>query len=242
MRQHPIGERWPITGVFMDVTPPTWSKNHPHLGVDFAAPRGTPVFAPADGLVVTFGNNGSFGARSVCLDIAAADPQYPYHLFAHLSARSVNVGERVRKGQLIGWVGGWGLNAAGQSDPNAYGDHLHWQRCKTNQFPRDVNLNGDPLAWLNEEDDMTKDEVEALVLQKRQEWLNEEIDILGSTQLQATEALVKRQRAMGRATTLADVIKANDPNEVPASAAPDTTVSEVTRTVRVEETPLKEQD
>lgn len=42
-----------------------------------------------------------------------------------------------------------------------------------------------------------------------------EIEVLGSTQLQASEALVARSRAMGRATTLAEVIAANNPEVVP---------------------------
>lgn len=152
---HPVGEKWAVTGPFGANTEP-WTPERPHLGCDFGAPQGTPVKAPADGTVVTFANDGSFGAKSVCLYIAT-DEHYRYHLFAHLSARTVDVGDRVTAGMTIGFVGGWGKDG-----PNTYAPHLHWQRCRTNQFARVDGDNADPLAWLNEEEPVTRDEFEAL--------------------------------------------------------------------------------
>lgn len=156
MKVHPVGDRWPITGPFGATAAPTWTADRPHLGCDFGAPQGTPVKAPADGIVVTFANDGSFGAKSVCLYIAT-DEHYRYHLFAHMSARMVDVGDRVTAGMTIGFVGGWGKDG-----PTTYAPHLHWQRCRTNQFTRAEGDNADPLAWLNEEEPVTRDEFEAL--------------------------------------------------------------------------------
>lgn len=155
---HPIGEKWPVSGPFMATTDP-WTPDRPHLGVDFYAPdlAGKPVKAPADGVIVTFANDGSFGAKSVCLNVGDADPMFRYHLFAHLSARTVDVGDHVTAGMTIGFVGGWGLTG-----PTHYTPHLHWQRCRTNQFTRADGDNADPLAWLAEEEPMTKEERDQL--------------------------------------------------------------------------------
>lgn len=63
-----------------------------------------------------------------------------------------------------------------------------------------------------QEDGMTDDQVKEIV----RAILRDEVTELGASRDQVMDALVRRQRAMGRAATLADVIKANDPQEVPA--------------------------
>lgn len=87
-----------------------------------------------------------------------------------------------------------------------------------------VNRRDDPgrnFPWeryielVEEQMGMTREQVEALLDQREGERRAAEEAVLGSTALQAVEALVKRQRAMGRARTLEDIIRANDPQEVP---------------------------
>jgi murein DD-endopeptidase MepM/ murein hydrolase activator NlpD len=93
---------------------PVLRRSRPHLGVDFAAPRGTPVHAAADGKVVDAGWEGGLG-RAVRLDHADG-----YRTtYGHLSriAGSVGEGRTVRRGQVIGYVGSTGLST---------GNHLHY--------------------------------------------------------------------------------------------------------------------
>ncbi len=85
-----------------------------HAGVDFSAPKGTPVFATGNGKVIRvrrskrgYGNN---------IEI---DHGYGYHTFyAHLSKFNVRRGEKVTRGQLIGYVGNTGKSTA---------PHLHYE-------------------------------------------------------------------------------------------------------------------
>ena len=95
-------------------------RNHPilrrraaHEGVDLAAPRGTPVYATADGLVSRASRFGSYG-NFIQIE-HGADLQTR---FAHLSDYAVHAGERVTKGQLIGYVGTTGRST---------GPHLHYE-------------------------------------------------------------------------------------------------------------------
>ena len=98
------------------------SRKHPilntirvHKGTDYAAPRGTPVVATADGRVTTAGRNGSFGNLVVIKHNDRFETKY-----AHLNsyARGIQNGARVRQGQVIGYVGSTG---------SATGPHLHYE-------------------------------------------------------------------------------------------------------------------
>lgn len=94
---------------------PILHRERPHLGVDFAAPHGTPVRAAADGVVVAAGWEGGLG-RAVRL-LHAGDVLTTY---GHLSAiaPAVREGATIERGQVIGWVGASGL---------ATGPHLHYE-------------------------------------------------------------------------------------------------------------------
>ena len=85
----------------------------PHYGVDIAAPAGTPVVAPADGVVRQAGDLFSLEGNLVMLDHGHG----VVSAFLHLSRTDVVVGERVRRGQLIGAIGTTGRST---------GPHLHW--------------------------------------------------------------------------------------------------------------------
>lgn len=84
-----------------------------HKGIDLAAPTGTPIYATADGLVSKaewFSSYGNF--------IAIGHGGELETRFGHLSRMAVSAGQRVRKGDLIGYVGSTGRST---------GPHLHYE-------------------------------------------------------------------------------------------------------------------
>jgi murein DD-endopeptidase MepM/ murein hydrolase activator NlpD len=85
---------------------PILNVTRPHLGIDYAAPAGTPVWAVADGEVIYRGWAGGYG-NLVKLRHAGGYVSY----YAHLSrfANGLRVGQRVEQKQLIGQVGQTGL-------------------------------------------------------------------------------------------------------------------------------------
>lgn len=83
----------------------------PHLGVDYAAPAGTPVHAVAAGVVGSAGWNGD-GGRTVRL----RHPNGYETLYMHLSSIAVKAGARVAQGDLIGRVGTSGLSTGPHLD------------------------------------------------------------------------------------------------------------------------------
>lgn len=85
---------------------------NPHNGLDFAAPTGAPVRAPAAGTVIDTGNY-FFNGNSVFIDHG----QGLISIYMHLSRIDVGNGQRVARGERIGAVG-----ATGRST----GPHLHW--------------------------------------------------------------------------------------------------------------------
>jgi murein DD-endopeptidase MepM/ murein hydrolase activator NlpD len=86
----------------------------PHYGVDIARPAGTPVAAPADGVVVLAGPpKFSLEGNLVIIDHGMGLSS----AFLHLSRVDVKVGDHVRQGQVVGAIGMTG---------RATGPHLHW--------------------------------------------------------------------------------------------------------------------
>ncbi len=84
-----------------------------HGGLDFAAPEGTGVFAPAAGVVV-MAEPLYVRGNTIILDHGAG----VYSLYFHLSQSNVVPGQRVERGELIGLIGTTGLST---------GAHLHWE-------------------------------------------------------------------------------------------------------------------
>jgi murein DD-endopeptidase MepM/ murein hydrolase activator NlpD len=100
----------------------------PHYGVDLAAPVGTPIQAPADGVITLADDNLYFEGAMIVIDHGEG----LLSKYLHLSRIDVEVGESVVRGETIGAVGSKG---------RATGPHLCW-RLKW----RDRNL--DPELWL----------------------------------------------------------------------------------------------
>ena len=92
---------------------PILRKRRAHNGVDLAAPSGTPVYATADGLVGKAQYWGSYGNYVQIEHGGELQSRY-----AHLSDYVVAAGERVQKGELIGYVGSTGRST---------GPHLHYE-------------------------------------------------------------------------------------------------------------------
>lgn len=107
---------------------PILRKRRPHHGIDYAAPRGTPVVSVGSGRVTARGRRGGFGKR---IEIRHT-PVYST-LYGHLSryAKGIKTGTRVRQGQLIGYVGSTGL---------ATGPHLHFQVSKHGRWVNFLRL------------------------------------------------------------------------------------------------------
>jgi murein DD-endopeptidase MepM/ murein hydrolase activator NlpD len=118
-----------------------------HTGVDWAAPRGTPIIASGDGVVEQAGWNGGYGRQTI---ISHANGYQT--TFNHQSsiADGVVPGARVRQGQIIGYVGSTGLST---------GNHLHYELIVNGtkvdpmrvRLPAERMLTGDELqAFLAE--------------------------------------------------------------------------------------------
>ena len=87
-------------------------ERNPHSGLDFAAPAGTPVKAPAAGRVILTGDY-FFNGQTVFVDHG----QGLISMFCHLSQIGVQAGDELGRGQVLGQVGSSGRST---------GPHLHW--------------------------------------------------------------------------------------------------------------------
>lgn len=130
----PVSSKFPITTTWY------YSSGSLHGAVDFSGSgiSGSPVYAVADGYVVTStaikdssGNYSSYGNYIVIAHFNGL-----YTLYAHLSSRSVSAGAIVSQGQVIGAVGSTG---------NSTGPHLHFEvRTSPGKYANRVN----PLNYL----------------------------------------------------------------------------------------------
>ncbi|MFK0229966.1 peptidoglycan DD-metalloendopeptidase family protein [Streptomyces sp. NPDC090303] len=103
-----------------------------HTGTDFAAPAGTPVSAVTAGSVVGSDPSPAYGTN-----VQIRHDDGTYTLYAHLSGRTVGVGDRVAAGDLIGYVGSTGTSS---------GPHLHLEGRTAPAFA-DGNF-FDVVPWL----------------------------------------------------------------------------------------------
>ncbi|TVP78512.1 MAG: M23 family metallopeptidase [Gemmatimonadales bacterium] len=115
---------------------PIHGDRRPHIGVDYAAPTGTPVMATSDGTVTFRGVRGGYGNL-----VEIRHSRGYLTRYAHLNGfnSSVRQGSRVSQGQVIGYVGMTGT---------ATGPHLHYELHRNGNpvDPLDVDIpSGDPI-------------------------------------------------------------------------------------------------
>jgi murein DD-endopeptidase MepM/ murein hydrolase activator NlpD len=100
--------------------------------VDLAAASGTPIVAAADGRVIEAGWRGGYGQQ---VEIAHADGIETR--YGHMSRIAARIGEAVRKGEVIGYVGSTGLST---------GPHLHFEVTRNGRpvNPMSVKMSSGP--------------------------------------------------------------------------------------------------
>lgn len=100
----------------------------PHLGIDYAAPTGTPIVSVGDGVVIFAGRNGGYGRFVKIRHNSIYETTY-----GHLSryARGIKKGVKIKQGQVIGYVGSSGL---------ANGPHLDYRLTKNGRFVNPIKI------------------------------------------------------------------------------------------------------
>jgi murein DD-endopeptidase MepM/ murein hydrolase activator NlpD len=114
----------------------SWARYH--TGFDFAAPVGTPLHAPASGVVTNAGGGPASGWAGNYVAIKYSDGTQT--LMAHMSTVSVHVGQTVSACQLVGAIGMTG---------RTFGPHVHFEVYPAGITPGDVYRAVNPVGWLN---------------------------------------------------------------------------------------------
>ena len=95
--------------------------------MDFTAPKGTPIYAPGDGKVVRADNRSSGYGNHIRIAHG-----FGYEtLYGHLSKYNVRVGQRIKRGDLIGYVGSTGRSEA---------PHQHYEVWKDRKKINPINF------------------------------------------------------------------------------------------------------
>lgn len=127
-----------------------------HTGVDWSAPTGTPIIAAGDGVVEKAGWASGYGKQTILRHANGYKTSYN-----HQSRLAVSAGQKVRQGQVIGYVGTTGLST---------GAHLHYEVIVNGtkvdpmriRLPGGKSLTGEQLAAFKKEreriDDLLKDD------------------------------------------------------------------------------------
>lgn len=106
---------------------PIYKVRKKHPGVDFSAKKGTPIYASADGIVIS---NDVFGGRGFGKHITISHG-FGYHtLYAHMDKAIKKRGQRVNRGDLIGYIGNTGRSTA---------PHLHYEVIKNGRRVNPIN-------------------------------------------------------------------------------------------------------
>lgn len=133
---------------------PLWKSEMPHLGIDYAAPTGTPVKASGDGTVLTVSTTSAKGNYIV---IGHGEEYQTKYLHLSRFARGIERGKRVEQGQVIGYVGATGW---------ATGPHLHYEFLVrgVHQNPREALATLPQPNPISSEDRVSFDSSTALLL------------------------------------------------------------------------------
>lgn len=105
---------------------PILKINKFHKGMDFSAPRGTPIYASGNGRVVMAERNSTYG------NVVQIRHGYGYEtLYAHMDKITTSNGKYVKRGDLIGYVGNTGLSVS---------PHLHYEVLKNGTALNPINF------------------------------------------------------------------------------------------------------
>jgi murein DD-endopeptidase MepM/ murein hydrolase activator NlpD len=138
-----------VTSGFGWRTHPMLHVSELHSGVDWAAPMGTPIFAAGNGTIEEIGLKGGYGKYVKMRHANGYETAYG-HMTAF--ARGLDVGTKVRQGQIIGFVGSTGMST---------GSHVHFEILINDRFvdpmkvklPRGRVLDGAALAQFDKDRD-----------------------------------------------------------------------------------------
>jgi len=132
---HPLGHKTRISSNFGRRNVAVGTKNH--KGVDLSTPSGSPVYAPLDGVVTKSLDT----TPNACGGHIRIDHGNLETKFCHLSRMIVRKGQKVKKGEIVGYSGG------GKGDPHpgtSTGPHLHYEILGPNGIalePTDIQSN-----------------------------------------------------------------------------------------------------
>lgn len=108
-------------------TDPFTKARKRHFGMDFSAPRGTPIYATGDGLVTRADQSAAGYGNHIEIEHG-----FGYEtLYAHLSKYNIRKGQHVKRGDLIGFVGSTGRSEA---------PHLHYEVIKNGEKINPINF------------------------------------------------------------------------------------------------------
>lgn len=107
-----------------------------HKGTDFAAPRGTPIYAGGSGVIAKAEPYGGYGNY---IRIRHSNTWSTAYAHMHNFAKGMRPGARVRQGQVIGYVGTTGRST---------GNHLHYEVLKNGEQVNPMKMKQPPLAKL----------------------------------------------------------------------------------------------
>lgn len=108
-------------------THPIYKTKHLHTGIDFSAPTGTEIYATGDGRVVAADKNARGYGNHVVIDHG-----YGYKtLYAHMARIQARKGQKVKRGDVIGYVGSTGTSTA---------PHLHYEVIKNGKKINPINF------------------------------------------------------------------------------------------------------
>lgn len=169
----------------------------PHLGVDYAAPTGTPVKAVGNGTVTARGWNGGYGNQIIVKHGADLESMY-----SHLSgyAPGIRPGQKVRQGQVIGFVGSTGIST---------GPHLDFRLRQKGEFinptkainPRSAPVDPSLMAAFKKARDLEKSYLESATPPSDYQLdsiVPERVHVPKSKSVHAAPRLTPRQRMLLR--------------------------------------------
>jgi murein DD-endopeptidase MepM/ murein hydrolase activator NlpD len=119
---------------------PVLGYSRAHLGIDFAAPIGTPIYASGDGVITFVGWKGGYGKMVSIRHNSEFATNY-----GHMSrySKSAKIGTRVKQREIIGYIGITGLSS---------GPHLHYELTRNGKKINPRSIKGIASKKLNNQE------------------------------------------------------------------------------------------